>query len=325
MRAVRFHRVGGPDVLQLDDVPEPAPGPGEALLSVRAAGVNFADTHFRKGEYFVRPQLPQIAGMEAAGEIVAVGAGVTGLAVGDRVMALGANAYAERMIVRPNECYPMPMGLGFVEAAALPVQGITAAHVLGLCGRVAPGDRVLVHAGAGGVGSLAIQLAKALGASMVVATASSPAKRASCVQLGADVALDAGAPDFVERLKDATERKGVDVILEMIGGTEHYRRNLACLTPFGRIVVYGSASGDMKGVVEPIALMARNVTVAGYYLTPMLRRRELCAPALEDLARRVARGDVRVVLGRQYPLAEAAEAHRALTSRGTTGKLVLVP
>ena len=177
MRAIRFHRLGGPEVMQLEDVAEPVPGPGEVLLAVRAVGVNFADTHFRKGEYFIRPQFPQVPGMEAAGEIVAIGAGVTGLAVGDRVMALGMNAYAERMLVRPNECYRMPAGLDFVRAAALPVQGITACHVLTSCGRLAKGERVLVHAAAGGVGSLAVQLAKAFGASKVIATASSEDKR----------------------------------------------------------------------------------------------------------------------------------------------------
>lgn len=325
MRAIRFHKLGGPEVLQLEETPEPAPGPGEALLAVRAVGVNFADTHFRKGEYFIRPQFPQVPGMEAAGEIVAVGAGVTGLALGDRVMALGMNAYAERMIVRPNECYRMPDGLDFARAAALPVQGITAVHVLSLCGRMAKGERVLVHAAAGGVGSLAVQLARALGASKVIATASSEDKRALCRELGADLALDARAPDFVEQVKEATERKGVDLVLEMVGGTEHYKKNLACLAPFGRMVVYGSASGDMRGVVEPVSLMARNVSVIGYYLTPMLRRRELCAPALEDLAARVARGEINVVLGGQRPLSEAAEAHRALEARSTTGKLVLIP
>lgn len=309
----------------LDDVAEPTPGPGEALLAVKAIGVNFADTHFRKGEYFVRPQFPQTMGMEAAGEIVAVGPGVSGLAVGDRVMALGMNAYAERMIVRPNECYRMPDSLDFVRAAALPVQGITASHVLGLCGRLQPGERVLVHAAAGGVGTLAIQLAKALGASKVIATASSEEKRALARELGADLAIDTRAGDWVEQVKDATERKGVDVILEMIGGTDHYKKNLACLTMLGRMVVYGAASSDMRGTVEPIQLMARNQWIVGYYMTPLLRRRDLCAPPLEDLASRVARGEIRVIIGREARLSEAAEVHRELEARGTTGKLILVP
>lgn len=311
--------------MQLDDVAEPTPGPGEALLAVRAIGVNFADTHFRKGEYFIRPQFPQTMGMEAAGEIVAVGPGVSGLSVGDRVMALGMNAYAERMIVRPNECYRMPDALDFVRAAALPVQGITASHVLGLCGRLQPGERVLVHAAAGGVGTLAIQLAKALGASKVIATASSEDKRALARELGADLSIDLGAGDWVEQVKDATERKGVDVILEMIGGTEHYKKNLGCLATLGRMVVYGAASSDMRGTVEPIGLMARNQWIVGYYMTPLLRRRELCAPPLEDLASRVARGEIRVIVGREAKLSEAAEVHRELQGRSTTGKVILVP
>jgi NADPH2:quinone reductase len=240
-------------------------------------------------------------------------------------MALGANAYADYMLVRPQECYRMPADLDFVRAAALPVQGITASHVLGLCGRLAGGERVLVHAAAGGVGTLAVQLAKALGASKIIATASGEDKRALVRELGADLAIDPRASDWVEQVKDATERKGVDVILEMIGGTEHYKKNLACLAPLGRMVVYGAASSDMKGVVEPIALMARNHSVIGYYMTPLLRRRELCAPPLEDLASRVARGEVRVIIGREAKLSEAAEVHRALEARATTGKMILVP
>ena len=263
-------------------------------------------------------------GMEAAGEIAELGPGVTDLAVGDRVMALGMNAYADFMIVRPQECYRMPAELDFVRAAALPVQGITASHVLGLCGRLQPGEKVLIHAAAGGVGTLAIQLAKALGASTVIATASSEEKRALCRELGADVALDP-AGDWVEQVKDATERKGVDVILEMVGGTAHYKKNLTVLTALGRMVVYGAASSDMKGVVEPISLMARNQWVVGYYMTPLLRRRDLCAPPLEDLARRVAKGEIRVIVGREAKLTEAADVHRALADRGTVGKLILVP
>ncbi len=329
MRAIRFHRLGSPDVLQLEEVPDPVAGPGEILVRVRAIGVNYADTHFRKGEYFVRPVFPQIPGMEAAGEVVALGPGATGVAIGDRVMVVGANAYAERMVARPSQCFPIPDGLDFVRAAALPIQGLTAHHVLGLSGRLVRGERVLVHAAAGGVGTLAVQLARRMGASIVIATASTDDKRMLARELGADHALDARAPDFVQRVKaltpDRGEGEGVDLILEMLGGTEQYKRNLAALAPLGRMVVYGAASGDLRGTIEPVGLMGKNHAVVGYYLTPLLRRRDLCAPALDDLARRVARGEVRVIIGQEAPLAEAPEVHRSIEARSTSGKVVLVP
>lgn len=325
MRAIRFHKLGGPEVLQLEEVPDPEPAPGEAVLRVHAAGVNYADTHFRKGTYFVRPQFPQIAGMEAAGEIIALGEGTEGLAVGDRVMALGANAYAEKMIVKPLYCYPIHRDLDYARAAALPVTGLTAHHILSLCGRLRQGERVLVHAAAGGVGTLAIQLARSMGASRVIGTASGDEKRALVRELGADLAIDARDPNWPEQVKDATERKGVDVILEMIGGSDHYKKNLSVLAPMGRMVVFGAASNDMKGTVEPVALMGRNHSVIGYYMTALLRHRDLCAGALDDLQARVVRGDVRVIVGREAKLADAADVHRELESRTTTGKIVLMP
>lgn len=323
MRAIRFHRLGGPEVLQLEEVPDPVPRAGEALVRVKAIGVNFADTHFRKGEYFVRPVFPQIPGMELAGEVVALGEGTTGLSVGDRVMALGANAYAELAIVRPHECYLMPEGLDFVRAAALPVQGITAQHVLTLCGRMQRGERVLVHAAAGGVGSIAVQLARAMGASLVIGTASE--SKLDLVQSLGAVAIDARASDWVARVKEATGGRGVDVILEMQGGTDAYKRNLACLAPLGRMVVYGAASGDLRGTLEPVGLMAKNHAVIGYYMTPLLARRDLCAPALDELAHRVVSADVQLVIGGATPLADAADVHRAMESRSTRGKMILVP
>jgi NADPH2:quinone reductase len=325
MRAIRFHKLGGPDVLQLDEVPDPVPAPGEAVLRVHAAGVNWADTHFRKGTYFIKPQFPQIAGMEAAGEIVALGEGTEGLAIGDRVMALGSDAYAEKMIVRPLYCYPIHRDLDYVRAAALPVQGITAHHVLSMCGRLQSGESVLVHAAAGGVGTLAIQLARSMGASRVIGTASGDEKRALVRELGADVAIDVRDPDWPEQVKTATARKGVDLILEMIGGTDHYKKNLSVLAPLGRMIVFGAASNDMKGTVEPIALMGRNQSVIGYYMTALLRHRDLCTRALDDLQARVVRGDVRVIIGREAKLADAIDVHRDLESRTTTGKVVLLP
>lgn len=324
MRAIRFHSVGGPEVLAYEEVPTPEVSAGKVRVAVRAAGVNFADTRFRLGQYFVRPIFPQIVGMEAAGVVDAVGEGVVDVKVGDRVMVLGANAYAERMIARPAQLYPMPDGLDFETAAALPVQGLTAHHCLQLMGRLRAGESVLVHAAAGGVGVLAVQIARAMGASKVFGTASSEDKRALVRSLGADDAFDYGAGDYATRVREATGGRGVDVLLEMLGGTETYKRNLACMASLGRMIVYGAASGDTRGTFEPIGLMHKNLTIAGYYLTPMLEQPELCRPALADVAAWAADKKLSVKV-EAFALKDAAEAHRRMESRASSGKLVLVP
>lgn len=323
VKAIRFHRLGGPEVLQLEEVPDPQPGEGEVLIRVRAAGVNFGDTMFREGRYLVRPAFPQIPGMEAAGEVEALGAGVTGLQVGDRVMVLGGSgAYAERLVVRPQTCFPLPEGLTFEQGAALPVQGLTAHHMLTLVGRVRPGETVLIHAAAGGVGSLAVQLAKQLGA-RVIGTVGADEKLDLVRSLGADLALNHRTTDLVAAVREFSGKRGVDVILEMVGGTEVYAKNLSLLGQFGRMVVFGAASGDAHGTVEPISLMTKNASVSGYYLTAVLRHRELCAPPLAQMAAAAIDGSLRILVGKTYPLAEAAAAQQDIAQRGTTGKLVL--
>jgi NADPH2:quinone reductase len=319
MRAIRFHRVGGPDVLAFEDAPEPEPRRAEVRIAVKAAGVNYADVHFRRGEYFVKPSFPDTPGLEVAGVIDALGEGVTGFSIGDRVMATGARAYAEKIVTSEVNAYAMPDSLSFEDGAALPVQGLTAAHVLGMCGRLAPGEKVLVHAAAGGVGSLAVQLAKKKGA-FVIGTSTKHEKLDAIRALGADVALSSKDADFVQQVKRAG---GADVLLEMIGGSDIYKKNLACLNPFGRMVVYGAASSDLRGAIEPVGLMGKNVSVIGYYLTPIIAMRDQCAPVIDELARDVAAGKLRIVRGGTFTLAEAAEAHRVIEAGGVTGKIVL--
>lgn len=326
MRAIQFRAVGAPEVLALErDVAEPVAGPGEVVVRVRAAGVNFADTRFRRGAYFVRPRFPQIPGMELAGDVVALGPGTTEFAIGDRVMGFAAAAYAELAAAKANELYSIPAELDFATAAALPVQGLTAHHCLGLAGRLAPGESVLVHAAAGGVGTLALQLARRRGAGRVIATASSTTKLELARSLGADVGIDYTTEDVAARVNVATEGAGVDILLEMLGSTAALATNLRCLAAFGRMVVYGAASGDTHGTIEPVGLMPKNQSVIGYYLTPLVRRRELCAPPLAELAELAATGQLRVIIDAKLPLAEAAEAHRRMEGRATTGKLILEP
>jgi len=325
MKAIRFRELGEPDVLRLEEVPDPTIGPGMVLVRVHAAGVNYADTRFRRGTYFQQPRMPQIPGMEAAGEIAAMGISIKGLKVGDRVMVLAADAYAEYLIAKPHDLYPIPDGMDYATAAALPVQALTAHHLLGLAGRLQEHERVLVHAAAGGVGTLAVQLAKLKRAGQIIATAGGADKVKLAQELGADVGIDYKSEDFAARIAEVTKGEGVDLILEMLGGQEAHKKNMASLGAFGRLVIYGAASGDLKAQLSPIALMAKNQSVIGYYLTPILRQRELCAPALAEVAEHVVAGRVRVIIGGKFKLADAAEAHRQLEARATTGKIILEP
>jgi NADPH2:quinone reductase len=322
MRAIRFHRIGSPDVLVCEDAPDPELRAGEIRVRVRAVGVNFADVHFRKGEYFIKPQLPDIPGLEAAGEVEALGEGVTDFKVGDRVMGTGPKGYAEKMSMPAKRVYAIAQELSFEDAAALPVQGLTAMHALGLRANLQKGEKVLVHSAAGGVGSLAVQIARKMGASQIFGVASADKKKV-LEDLGVDVIIDRKAGDLVQSVKRASPT-GVDVILEMGGGTEAYKRNLACLAPGGRMVVYGAASGDVRGTIEPIGLMGKNLAVMGYYLTGVVDRRDLCAPAIAELAADVTQKRIRILRGPTFPLDRAAEAHRALESGTSIGKIVLL-
>ncbi|MFO0553561.1 MAG: NADPH:quinone oxidoreductase family protein [Polyangiaceae bacterium] len=317
-RALVFHAIGGPEVLSVGEIEDRAPRPDQVVVRVRAAGLNFADTRFIRGQYFARPTLPDVPGMEVAGEVLDIGTEVTSLSVGDRVVAFGARAFAERMVTRASNVFRIPPNLEFEQAAAIPVQGLTAHHLLNLMGRLSRRDRVLIHAAAGGVGVLAIQLAKASGATVTASCSTS--KHALARELGADHVVDSRG-DVLAQIKATTGE--VDLILEMVGGTESYKRNLAALAPLGRMVVFGAASGDTRGTLEPVGLMSKNLSVVGYYLTPLLARRDLCERPLDELTTAAANGSLRVIVGARYSLAEARKAFEALESRETTGKIVL--
>lgn len=320
MKALCFHSLGGPEVLRYEDLPEPTLGPGKVLVQVRAAGLNFADTRFIRGKYFAQPRLPDVPGMEAAGTVLAVAPDVRGFAPGDRVIALGRAAFAEQMVASAITSYPIPPALDFERAAALGIQGLSAHHLLFLVGRLQRGERVWIQAAAGGVGTLALQLAKRAGAT-VVASASAD-KHELLRRLGADFVLDS-RDDVLRQLKDSAGE--VDLVLEMIGGTDQYKKDLAALRSRGRVAIYGAASGDTRGTFEPIGLMGKNLSFAGYHLTPLLAERELCAPPLAELCALAAEGALEVVVGARYPLPEGARAFADLEARATTGKVVLLP
>jgi NADPH2:quinone reductase len=322
MKAVRIHETGGPEVMHLEELETPMPKDGEILIKVAAAGINYADLAQRAGAYLTRTRTPMILGVEVAGTVAALGPGVRSPTEGTRVVATCQGGYAEYAIAQANMVIPIPPGIDFVHAAALPVQGITAYQLLQESARLQPGESVLVHAAAGGVGTLAVQLAKLMGAGTVIGTASNADKLDLIRRLGADAAINYTEQNWVEQVKNATGDKGVDIILEMVGG-RIAEQNLQCLAPFGRIVVYGAASGQIAQF-SGIQLMYKNQAIIGYWLASQLRRPERIAQAVMELMQYVANGKLEVVVGQTFPLAEAAEAHQAIAERKTKGKVVLL-
>jgi NADPH2:quinone reductase len=323
MKAIRIHQTGGPEVLRVENLETPSPGAGEVLIRVAAAGINFADLAQRNGAYMTPTHVPTTLGMEVAGVVSALGAGTSGPVVGTRVAALVAGGYAEFAIASAGAVIPIPDDLDFVRAAGFPLQGLTAYQLLRESGRLQQGERVLVHAAAGGVGTLAVQLAKLMGAGTVIGTASTAEKLALARELGADVTVNYTEDSWVAQVLTATDRAGVHIALEMVGGRVG-EQTLECLSPFdGRMIVYGAASGKLAPISGG-ALMGRNLTVTGYWLAPWMSRPEAVARAVADLMTYVREGKLRIVVGHTYPLAEAAEAHRAMAARETTGKVVLL-
>ncbi len=322
MKAIRIHETGGPEVMHLEDVETPTPAQGEILIKVAAAGVNYADLAQRQGAYLTRTRTPMTMGFEVAGTIAAHGPGVTAPPVGTRVIAFVEGGYAEYAIASASTIIPIPENLDFTHAAAFAVQGLTAYQTLRESGRLQPGESVLVQAAAGGVGTLAVQLARLMGAGTVIGTASNEQKLDLVRRLGADAAINYTQNDWVEQVKQATGGRGVDIVLEVVGGAVA-EQCLQCLAPFGRMVVIGAASGQ-RAQFSAIQLMYKNLSVVGYWLTAWLSRPDRIAVATIELMQYLATGTLQIVVGQTYPLAGAAEAHRAIAARSTTGKVVLL-
>lgn len=315
MQALLFRRFGGPDALELVRLPRPEPGPGAVPIRVALAGVNFADLERLRGTWGSR-RLPQVMGVEVVG--VREDTGV-------RVVALlpEGGAYAEHAAADPALVFPVPDGVDDATAVALFEQGLTAHDVVRRVGRVAAGESVAVHAAAGGVGGLAVQLARLDGAARVVALASTPEKRALALALGAHEAID-GAPEGLEaRLLAANEGRPLDVVLDSVGGAA-FAASLRALAPFGRLVTYGSASGEETGLsVDDLGAGSKGVL--GYWLKHTLEDRPRAEAALCDLFALAATGRLRPVLGATVPLADAPRALRDLAARRTVGKLFVDP
>jgi NADPH:quinone reductase len=321
MRAVSVERFGGPDVLGVTEVADPQPGEADVLVEVERAGVNFGDTHQRENEYIAKRQVPFVLGGEVAGTVLAA---CHGFAEGDRVVGLlETGGYAQRAAVPAAQAYAVPDGLELDAALALLIQGLTAWHLLRTSAHLDRGESVVVHSAAGGVGGLAVQLARVFGAGRVIATAGSEERRAQAISLGADMAVDPDTDDLTGALVQANGGDQVDVVLETAGGRV-FEQSLQALAPFGRLVTYGNSTRE-KVRVSNAALLKTSRAVVGFWLYHCLERREMTEGPLADLFERAARGEVQAQIGETYAMSDVRRAHEDLGARRTSGKLLLDP
>lgn len=315
VRGIQLTEFGGPETLTVSTLPDPVAGDGEQVLDVLATGVNYADTHQTEDSYLAKQTLPMIPG----GEVVVRGSD------GRRLVGLLAGGgYAEKVAADPRRLFPVPDGVSDGAALTTLVQGATAWHLLRTSTHLQAGETVVVHAGAGGVGTIAIQLARRWGAGRIIATASSEQKRQLALDLGADVAVDSRSDDLTDALRRANDGRNVDVVLEMSGGSV-FDQSLAALAPLGRLATFGMASRRPPSPIAPAQLMARSQAVIGFWLVHVVQRPGMFAEAVTDLMTSLADGSLRPVIGATYPLERAADAHRALLDRSSVGKLVLDP
>jgi len=322
VKAIVFEQTGDPSVLKYVEVPKPELAPGTALLKVHAAGINFADTSFIRGEYMIKPRLPDTPGMEAAGVIEAVAPGVTDLKPGMRVISITLKAYAEYCLVRPAQVIPLPDFVSFEEGAAFPIQVLTAWHILHTAHNTGPGQTVVVHSAAGGVGIVAVQIAKAAGA-RVIGTVSSDSKTALVKQYGADEVINYESSDFAAETMRLTGGRGADLILDAVGKPT-FEPGLKCLAPFGHLLLYGRAGGP-PDPLNVFRLFEKSTKVSGFVLPVVFGMPELMREGIEKSFALMREKKLELLIGKTFPLAQAAEALRLLQSRQSVGKLVLVP
>lgn len=314
MKAIQITEFGGPEVMQLVDLPDPVAGPDQVLINVSAIGLNFADTVQIRNQYVTQQKLPLIPGLEVVGTT----------SEGKRVLAsISEGAYAQKVVAHKSAAIEIPEGVSDEAALAMLVQGTTAWHILKTFGHLVPGESVVVHAGAGGVGSVAIQLAKMWGA-RVIAVTSSDEKSALAKSLGADVTVDAKSGNLAQAMFDANNGKPVDLVLEMVGG-KTFDASLEVLAPFGRVIVYGMASGEMATPVNSISLLGTSKTITGFWLGHCFGKKELLDDVIAQLFILIKNGKLKPIIGATFPLSKAGDAHKAIVGRGTTGKITLDP
>ena len=314
MKAIQITEFGGPDVMHLVDLETPTPGAGQELINVSAIGINYADTHQTENSYLFPQKLPLIPGVEVIGTTPS----------GVRVLAVvEGGGYAQQVATHSVMMIPVLDGVTDEQALCMLVQGSTAWHILKTVGHVQPGETVVVHAAAGGVGTIAIQLAKMWGAK-VIAVASSESKRALATSLGADAVVDSTLENLGEAIRAANGGKRVNLVLEMVGG-KTFDDSLEILAPFGRLVVYGMASRVAPSIIQPASLMGGSKTITGFWLQHCFGKKELMNDVIEQLFALVVEGKLKPVIGGTYPLSQAVIAHQAMRSRETTGKITLNP
>jgi len=313
MKAIQIEEFGGPEVLQLVEVPDPSPKLSEIVVNVKRIGVNFADTHASRNDYLAEQTLPLIPGAEVSGQTND----------GRRVVALlGSGGYAEKVAVAQSQLIELPPEVDYDQAAGGLLQGLTAIALVHRCARIEPGETIVVEAAAGGTGTLAVQLAKRAGAK-VIGLASSEEKRELVQGLGADATVDSRAEDLGEAIREANDGKRVDAVLHMSGGAA-FDAELGVLAPLGRMVVFGIASREQREI-STAALLRGSKAVIGFWLAHLLSRLDLLGPMIQELLTAIAAKELTVTIGEVYPLSEAARAHEDLIARRTSGKLLLDP
>lgn len=314
MKAIQVNRFGGPEVMEYLDVTDPIPNSNEELIAVTSIGINYADTHQIENGYLSPQTLPLIPGLEVVGHTNS----------GRRVLAaVEHGGYAQKAIANKSLVIDIPEGITDAQALCMLVQGSTAWHILKTLGHLSPDETVVIHAAAGGVGSLAIQLAKLWGA-RVVAVASSSDKQALAKSLGADVTIDANVQDLAAAMLAANNGKRIDLILEMVGG-KTFDQSLEVLAPFGRVITYGNASRTPPRAVHPGSLISGTKTISGFWLAHCFGHKELLQDVISELFALVLAGKLTPVVGASYPLSQAVQAHNDMLARKTTGKVTLDP
>lgn len=325
MKALLMREYGGPEVLEIADLPIPEPGPGMVQVKVEAGGVNYSDIMIRHNRYMEKMSLPYVFGRELAGEVTAIGEGVTRHNVGDRVVGTaGSGAFAEYAVISEKAAYPVPDGFDLEHALAMLVQGITAIHCLVDVGGLQAGERVLIHAAAGGVGTLAVQLAKHYGAE-VYGTASNDDKCQLIADLGG-TPINYSDENWPQTLMDMTNGEGADLILESVGGETFKRSFREALGEFGRMVVLGSASNEVAKITN-VEILGSGKTIAGYFLPRFFHPKRIhrVREASTELATLVANGTLKPIIGNTFSLDEAIEAFNHIESRASVGKIIIKP
>jgi NADPH:quinone reductase len=322
MKAIQFDRLGGPEVMELREIPLPELKPGTVIVRNRVIALNYGDVFFLRGQYLVKPVFPDTPGMEAAGEIEAVASDVKNLAPGTRVAYIGMGAYAEFTRIRASRVIPIPDDMSFEVAATFPIAGLTAWHMLHSCHRTTPGQTVVVHSAAGGVGIAAVQIARAAGA-RVIGTVSNNDKIDFVRSHGADAVINYVSDDFAAEVMRITGGRGADLILDAVGKPT-FEKGLTCLAPFGHLILFGSASGAPDRI-DPMRLFAKSLKVSGFVVPMVYGIPEVHRPGVEAIFQLTREGKLTVPIGNKFSLAQAREAVSFLESRRSTGKLLIIP